>query len=142
MVGTGFEATTMMLAGAAVPPPGVPFTTVSESVAPVATSAAANVALTWVVLMKDVGRALPFTWIIVVGTNPEPVTVTVSEVLPISSVDGDTDATVGAGLSISRVMGVPLPLLLTEPFDTVTASSAPLANWLAGAPAVSFVLST
>jgi hypothetical protein len=66
----------------------------------------------------------------------------VGEVLPISSVDGDTDATVGAGLSISRVMGVPLPLLLTEPFDTVTASSAPLANWLAGAPAVSFVLST
>jgi hypothetical protein len=119
----------------------VSFTTVRESVTPVATSAVVNAPLTWVALMNEVGRGLPFTSITVVGTNPVPVTVTVGEAVPVSSVAGETDARVGAGLSISRSIGDPGEVV-REPFATTTANSAPLASWLAGTTAVSSVLST
>ena len=69
-------------------------------------SAAVSATLTWVELMNVVVRAEPLTWMTVVGTNPVPVTVSTVEVTPITSLVGETDAIVGAGLSTSRLMGV------------------------------------
>jgi hypothetical protein len=77
----------------------------------------------------------------VVGTKPVPVTVMTADAAPVSSLAGDTDVIVGAGLSTSRFIAVP-EALLDDPFDTITDISAPLANWLAGTVAVSCVLFT
>jgi hypothetical protein len=60
---------------------------------------------------------------------------------PVSPLVGDMDVIVGAGLSTSRLITVPKPLL-DDPFITTTCISAPLANWPAGTVAVSCVLFT
>jgi hypothetical protein len=91
--------------------------------------------------VKVVVRDAPFTSITVAGTNPVPVTVTTGEAAPVDSLVGDMDVTVGAGLSTSNLIGVPVPLL-KDPFKTVTGKSAPLASWAAGTVAVSWVALT
>jgi hypothetical protein len=59
---------------------------------------------------------------------------------PVSPLVGDMDVIVGAGLSTSRLIAVPVPEpLLDDPFITTTCISAPLANWPAGTVAVSCV---
>jgi hypothetical protein len=98
----------------------------SERLPAVEMSAALSAIVTWVALVYVVVRAEPFTLMTVAGTNPVPVTVTTGDVAPVTSIVGDTDAIAGAGLSTSRFSGVPDPLL-TDPFDTTTANSVPLA---------------
>jgi hypothetical protein len=39
--------------------------------------------LTWLELANVVAREAPLTWIAVVGTNPEPVTVIVADAVPV-----------------------------------------------------------
>jgi hypothetical protein len=85
--------------------------------------------------------ATPFTLMAVVGTKPVPATVMTAGAAPVSSVMGDIDAIVGEGLSTSRLIVVPEPLL-DDPFDTTTCICAPLVNWLAGTVTVSCVALT
>jgi hypothetical protein len=118
---------TVRAVDAEVPPPGLAFTAVSERLPVAAKSAAVNATLTWVALAKVVVRAAPLTSIAVVGTNPVPVTVILRELVPSNSAEGDRDEITGNGLSTSRLTGVAVPLL-TDPFITITANSAPLAN--------------
>lgn len=92
-------------------------------------------------LLKLVISTAPFTLMTVVGTNPVPVTVMFVELVPVGSLVGDTDAIVGAGLSTSRSIGTPDPLL-NDPFRTTTDSSPPLTSWVAGTVAVNCVLFT
>ena len=91
--------------------------------------------------MNVVVRGAPFTLITVVGTKPVPVTVMTADATPVSSLVGDTDVIVGAGLSTSRLIAVPEPLF-ADPFDTTTCICAPLVSWLAGTVTVSCVLLT
>jgi hypothetical protein len=123
IVGTGFGVTTGTVAAEDVPPAGLAFTAVSESVPTDATSAAVSVTIAWVALEYEVERGVPFTLMTVVGTNPVPVTVRASDAVPVTSVAGETDAMVGAGLSISRVVAA----LSADALATMTARSAPLA---------------
>jgi hypothetical protein len=141
IVGAGFGTTIVTVAAVEVPPPGFVFTAVRERLPAVEMSAALSATLTCVELLKVVVRAAPFTLMTVVGTNPVPVTVMFVELVPVGSLVGDTDEIVGAGLSTSRSIGTPDPLL-NDPFSTTTASSAPLSNWLAGTMAVNWVLLT
>jgi hypothetical protein len=92
-------------------------------------------------LLKVVVREAPFTLMTVVGTNPVPVTMMFGEVAPVCSLVGDTEVIVGGGLSTSRLIGAPDPML-NDPFSTTTDSSAPLTSWLAGTVAVNCVLLT
>ena len=140
-VGTGFGATIATVVAVEVPPPGFEFTAVRERLPAVDTSAALSVTLICVELVKVVVRVAPFTLMTVVGTNPVPVTVMFGEVVPAGSLVGDTEVIAGAGLSTSRLTGVPDPLV-SEPFDTTTVKSAPLTSWLAGTVAVNSVLLT
>lgn len=91
--------------------------------------------------MKVVVREAPFALMTVVGTNPVPATVMFGGIVPVGSLVGDTEVIVGAGLSTSRLIGAPDPLL-NDPFSTTTDSSAPLTSWLAGTVAVNCVLLT
>lgn len=53
-----------------VPPAGVEFTAVTARLPIADTSADVKAALSWVALMNVLGREVPLTSIIVVGTNP------------------------------------------------------------------------
>lgn len=79
----------------------------------------------------------PFTSITVDGTNCVPFTVTTAEAVPVISLLGEMDVSVGRGLSTSKLMEV--PELLTVPFTTLTVRAPPFAIWLAGTVAVSCV---
>jgi hypothetical protein len=127
IAGAGFDATTATVAAVEVPPPGVGFTAVKERPPAADRSATVSATLTCVALVNVVVRAVPLTLMTVVGTNPVPVTVSTFEVAPVTSMAGEIDPIVGAGLSTSRLIGEPDPLL-NDPFSTATANCAPLAN--------------
>jgi hypothetical protein len=141
IVGAKFGAVTVTVAAVDVPPPGAGFTAVNERLPAAATSAAVNDTLTCVSLEYVVVRALPFTLIIVVGTNPVPVTVIVGVLAPVISLVCDSDVRVGAGLFTVKFTGVPDPLL-TDPFMTATASCPPLTICPDGITAVNRVAFT
>lgn len=123
---------------AEVPPPGVAFTAVTESVPAAAKSVEGSAALIWVELMNVVARAEPFTLIIVDGTKPVPVTVTTADAVPAEALAGDTVVITGVGLSTSRLVA-PADPLLNDPFNTTTGISAPFTNCVAGIVAVNCV---
>jgi hypothetical protein len=124
-----------------VPPLGIELTAVNERVPAVAKSEEGRAALTCVALMYVVALAEPFTLMTVVGTKPVPVTVTMADAVPAMALVGDKDAIVGAGLSTSKLVEVPDPLL-NAPLNTTTGISAPLASWVAGTGAVNCVALT
>lgn len=132
-----FDAAAAMprLTAVDVPPPGVGFTAVSERLPAAARSADVSVTPTWVALVNAVVRDVPPILITVEGLNPVSVTTTTADDVPAVSPVGEIDVIVGAGLSTSRLTGV--PELLTVPFAMVTAISASLVIWLAGMLAVS-----
>jgi len=117
---------TCNIAALEVPPPGNAFTAVTARVPVADKSDAESITVTWVALVYVVVRAEPFTWIVVVGTKPVPVTVTEED--PPTTVDeGETDVIAGTGLSTSTLLGALLPLVIV-PFSTSTVSCAPLVN--------------
>jgi hypothetical protein len=79
--------------------------------------------------------------IAVVDTKPVPVTVTTGLDELTTSIEGETEATVGAGLFTTRFTGVPDELVVV-PLDTTTANCIPVANCVAGTVAVNSVLLT
>ena len=91
--------------------------------------------------MYVVALAEPFTLITVDGTKPVPVTVTTADAVPSRAVVGVNDVIVGTGLSTSRLVVAPAPLL-NAPLDTTTGISAPLASWVAGTVTVNCVALT
>ena len=115
------------VAAAEVPPPGVALMAVSERLAAEATSAEVRVTLTWVLLMKVVVRAVPFTSIMVLGTKPVPLTATTGDAVPAGRLAGVTAEITGAGLVTTRFTAVPEPLL-AEPLSAMTARFPPFAN--------------
>src|SRR6185369_7716320 len=117
---------TETLEAAEVPPPGVALTAVRASDPEEATSESDKVTLTCVLLTNAVARALPLTLITVVDTNPVPMTEMTGDVAPAATALGETLEMVGAGLSTSKFIGAPEPLL-NEPFSTITESWPALA---------------
>jgi hypothetical protein len=79
--------------------------------------------------------------IAVVDTKPVPVTVTTGLDELTSSVEGETEAIVGAGFSTTRFTGVPDELVVV-PLDTTTGNCIPVVNCAAGTVAVNSVLLT
>jgi hypothetical protein len=72
----------------------------------------------------------------VVGTKPVPVTlITAGELVPASSLVGETEMIVGAGLFTTKLTGVTGPLL-KDPLSTTTARFPPLVSCAAGIVAI------
>lgn len=111
------------------PPPGAGFVTAIFAIPVAAASAAVKPACNVVLEIKVVGRALPFSRIVDVETNPVPVTVTVNAGLPCGTKGGLRLATVGSGLltAKSTLPESPPPgggLLTATLFTAVVAISA------------------
>ena len=132
---------TATIAAVDVPPPGAALTAVRERLPVAAKSAAVRFAFTWLPLTNTVVRALPFTSITVVGTNPVPVTAIVGFAAVVVTVAGDTCVIVGAGLVTCRATVVPDPLL-SVPLRAITESWPPLASCDAETVAVTSVALT
>ncbi len=94
---------------AEVPPPGAGVTTVTEAVPVAARSAAGIAAVSCVALTKVVVRAAPFHWTVAPFTKPLPVSVSVKPAPPTIALDGDSVASVGAGLLIVKVCAAEVP---------------------------------
>src|ERR1700694_2575705 len=97
--------------GMDVPPPGAGLTTVTESLAGAATSAAVMDAVSCVELTKVVVRLLPFHCAVEAATKLLPLTVKVKAGPLMIAVDGDRELTRGTGLAteILAVAEVPPP---------------------------------
>ena len=89
-----------------VPPPGVGLNTVTEALPAFCTSEAWMEAVNWVALTKLVARFAPFHRTTELEMKEEPVTVSVKAASPTLALDGETDATLGAGFG---GVGVPPP---------------------------------
>jgi hypothetical protein len=123
----GAGALTVRLAADETPPPGAGFAAFSDKVPLTATSTVVRATVTFVELTKVVGRVFPFNSITVAGSNPVPVTVITGELVPVASIAGEIEESVGEGLLTVSSTAVPDPLL-TVPFMTITGSCAPLAS--------------
>ena len=132
---------TATAAAADVPPPGVAFTAVKVRLPVLTTSAAVSATSTCVALTKIVVRALPFTSITVVGTNPVPATEITGDTAPSTTDAGIVCVIAGAGFVTSRLAAAldPLP---AEPFHATTESCDPLATCAAVTVTVTSVLLT
>jgi hypothetical protein len=92
-----------------VPPPGVPFTTVTEAVPAVAMSAAVIAAVTWVEETYVVVRFDPFQFTVEPETKPVPFTVSVNPAPPAVAEAGLRPVVVGTGLLIVKVWALEVP---------------------------------
>src|SRR5204863_9190581 len=108
-VSVGAGLFTVNVCAADVPPPGAGVTTVTGTVAAVATSAAAIAAVSWVALTKVVVRAAPFQRTLEPLTKLLPFTVSVKAAAPTATLAGDSDEIVGAGLLIENVRAADVP---------------------------------
>ena len=109
-----------------VPPPGEPFTTVTEAVPAVAMSAAEMEAVSTVLLEKVVVRGAPFQFTTEVVTKPEPLTVSVKATPPAVALLGEIEPIAGTGLLIVNVFAFDVPPpggLFTTVTETVPAAA-------------------
>ena len=122
-----------------VPPPGEPFTTVTEAVPAVAMSAAEMEAVSTVLLEKVVVRGAPFQFTTEVATKPEPFTVSVKAAPPAVALLGEIEPIAGTGLLMVNVIAFDVPPP-GGPFTTVTEAVPAVAMSAAEMEAVSIVL--
>jgi hypothetical protein len=106
-VGTGLLM--VKVRGFDVPPPGEGFATETETVPAVAMSLAEIAAVNCVPLTKVVVRALPFHPTVEPETKFVPVTVSVNAAPPSMALEGESEASVGAGFTVS-IAAVETPL--------------------------------
>jgi 3,4-dihydroxy-2-butanone 4-phosphate synthase len=107
MVGTGLF--TVKATAFDVPPPGIPFVTVTGNVPAVAMSAAVMAAVICVALTNVVVFAFPLNFTAEATTNPVPFTVNVNAAPPAVALVGDSVVTVGTGLFTVKVTAFDVP---------------------------------
>ena len=124
-----------------MPPPGGPFTTVTEAVPAVAMSAAVMEAVSFVLLKNVVVRADPFQFTTELVTKPEPLTVRVKAAPPAVALLGEIEPIAGTGFLM--VNGREFDVALPGPgFLTVTDTVPALVRSVARICAVSLTLLT
>jgi hypothetical protein len=138
---TKSDVDTRKLAAAEVPPPGVEFDTVTESVPAVATSIAGMDPVSIVELTNVVDTGLPPKLISESASKPDPLTERVRAGLPTPALVGEMLFKTGSGLLTVKVDAVEVPPSGAG-FVTVTEKEPAAAMLAAGIAAVSDVALT
>jgi hypothetical protein len=100
---TATTTTTVRFVAFEVPPPGLGVTTVTGKLPALVNWAAGTRAVSWVELTKLVASDVPLSSTVDCGVKLVPVTVRVVSLLPASTVAGEMELRVGAGLTMVTV---------------------------------------